>query len=148
MSLHLASSNRFERLLDVLLERIGAHERASPFEPDRVIVPSMAIRRKIELTAADRHGVCADVEFRFLAEWLWEQIAKVVPGVDEASPFVPARLSWRIFRILADPSFVQPHAALARYLANGDELMRYDLANRVTSLFDQYITYRTDWLDA
>ena len=148
MSLHLASSNRFERLLEVLRERIGTHDSASPFEPDCVIVPSMAVRRRIELTAADRHGVCANVEFRFLAEWLWEQIAKVVPGVDEASPFAPSPLAWRIHRILGEDGFAYAHPALARYVEQADELMRYDLAVRLADLYDRYITYRTDWLEA
>ena len=85
MSLHLTSSNRFERLLDPLLSGL-ARAGASPFVPDHVIVPSMGVRRKIELAAADAFGICANVQFRFLAQWLWEQIAKVVPGIDETSP--------------------------------------------------------------
>ncbi|HZQ60614.1 MAG TPA: exodeoxyribonuclease V subunit gamma [Casimicrobiaceae bacterium] len=147
MALHLTSSNRFERLLDSLLSGL-ARPGASPFAPDRVIVPSVAVRRRIELATADAFGICANVHFRFLAQWLWEQIGKVVPGVDETSPFAPARLSWRILRVLGEDAFTAQHAPLQRYLDGADELMRYELAQRIAMLYDQYITYRTDWLDA
>ncbi|MDQ6618429.1 MAG: exodeoxyribonuclease V subunit gamma [Pseudomonadota bacterium] len=147
MPLHLTSSNRFEPLLETLLARM-ARGGNSAFEPERIIVPAMGVRRTIELAAADRHGICANVQFRFLAQWVWEQIAKVVPGVDETSPFAPARLSWRIFRALGDSAFSGAHPMLARYLERADELMRYELAQRIATLFDQYITYRPGWLDA
>src|SRR5947209_5471348 len=147
MPLHLTSSNCFERLLDALLSGM-ASRGSSPFDPDRIIVPSMGVRRRIELAAADHFGICANVQFRFLAQWLWEQMAKVVPGIDEASPFAPARLSWRIFRILGDDRFTGKHGPLRHYLTGADDLMRYELAQRVATLFDQYITYRPDWLDA
>ena len=147
MALHLLSSNRFETLRDALLANLALPGR-SPFVPDRIIVPSLGVRRSIELGAARTLGICANVEFPFLAQWLWGEIAKVVPGVDPVSPFAPNRLAWRIYRILGEASFVAGHAALARYLAGNDALLRYDLAVRIAQLFDHYITYRRDWLDA
>ncbi len=146
MALHLTFSNRFESLLEALLAQVG-HASADPLAPDRVIIPSVGVRRRIELAAADAHGICANVEFSFLAQWLWQQIATVV-DVDEESPFAPSRLAWRMFRILGDPAFTHAHPPLARYLEHADDLMRYDLAVRTASLFDHYITYRPDWLDA
>ncbi len=145
MPLHLTSSNRFESLLDALLAHLS-RPGPSPFAPDRVIVPSMAVRRRIELETADRFGICANVEFSFLAQWLWSEIARIVPGVEPTSPFAPGRLAWRIFRILGERAFTEAHAPLAGYLAHADELMRYELATRIAALFDQYITYRLDWL--
>ncbi len=145
MPLHLTSSNRFESLLDSLLANM-AGPGASPFTPDAIIVPSMGVRRKVELATADRFGICANVDFSFLAQWLWQQIARVVPGVKESSPFAPPRLAWRLFRILGEPAFTRAHPPLARYLARADDLMRYDLAMRTAKLYDQYITYREDWL--
>ncbi len=147
MTLHVSSSNRFESLLDSLLDNMSG-PGASPFAADSIIVPSMAVRRRIELTVADRSGICANVEFEYLAHWLWKRIAEVLPEVDESSPFAPARLSWRLFRILGEPAFTRGFPPLARYLADADELMRYELALRIATLFDQYITYRPDWLQA
>ncbi|HET7134972.1 MAG TPA: exodeoxyribonuclease V subunit gamma, partial [Casimicrobiaceae bacterium] len=99
----------------------------------------------IELAIADRLGICANVEFSFLAAWLWRQIGRLVP-VAENSPFAPAILAWRLYEIFGDERFVDAQPRLAHYLREADPRMRYDLALRTASLFDQYVTYRPDWL--
>ena len=144
--LRIILSNRYEVLEAALLARLD-DVPASPFTADRVIVPSAAMRRKVELAIADRTGICANVEFPFLAQWLWREIGTLVP-VAETSPFAPEVLAWRVYGILGDATFVAAHAPLARYLAQADERMRYELAVRVATLIEQYITYRPDWLAA
>jgi len=144
--LRVSFSNRFETLLEGLLDAL-ADPPPSPFEAQQVIVPSLAVRRKAELALADRFGICANVDFSFLGAWLWRQIGRLVP-VAEASPFTPAILAWRIFEILGDRTFVDEQPRLRAYLPEADALMRYDLALRTALLFDEYITYRADWLAA
>ncbi|HEX6795932.1 MAG TPA: exodeoxyribonuclease V subunit gamma [Casimicrobiaceae bacterium] len=142
--LRVSFSNRFEILLEALLDAL-ADPPSSPFASQQVIVPSLAVRRRIELGAADRFGICANVDFSFLGAWLWRQIGRLVP-VAEASPFTPAILAWRIFEILDDRTYVDEQPRLRAYLREADALMRYDLALRTAMLFDEYITYRADWL--
>ena len=143
--LHIHHANRFERLEEMLLARL---QQGDVFERDQVVVPGAAIRRRLALRLADAHGVCAQVEFAFLARWLWRQIARVVPGVAEESPFDAEVLTWRIHAALEDPGFVSAQPRLAHYLAAADAVMRHELAARSASLFEQYITYRPDWLAA
>lgn len=142
----LTFANRFELLLERFLDRLDDLP-ADPFEPVQVIVPSSAVRRRIELAIAERHGVCANVEFAFLAGWLWRVIGQVVP-VAEQSPFDAARLQWRLFDELADPALAEAHPRLAGYLRQADSPMRLALAQRVAALFEQLITYRPGWLAA
>ena len=144
--LRIVLSNRYEVLEGALLARLD-DAPASPFAADQVIVPSAAIRRKVELAIADRNGICANVEFPFLAQWLWREIGTLVP-VAETSPFAPEILAWRVYGILGDARFVAEHPPLARYLAHADDRMRYELAVRVATLVEQYITYRPQWLAA
>ena len=140
-------SNRFETLLDQLIDGL-AQERAGPFAASQVIVPSTALARRVELALADRHGICANVEFSYLAQWLWRQIRRLVPEVREDSPFAPEVLSWRIYEAFGDSQFVSGHERLRAYLGNADEVMRLDLARHVAQLIEQYITYRPQFLDA
>jgi exodeoxyribonuclease V gamma subunit len=142
--LRLVFSNHFEALLDDLVVALSKPP-ASPFATQHVVVPTAAVQRKIEFAIADRLGICANVEFSFLASWLWRQIGKVVP-VSEQSPFAPAILAWRLYEIFGDERFVDAQPRLAHYLRDADPRMRYDLALRTASLFDQYVTYRPDWL--
>lgn len=145
--LHLHFSNRFDTLTRALLGQL-ARARADVFAADQLIVPSAAVRRALTLAIADHDGICANVRFDFLARWLWQQVGRVVPDVAAESPFVPAVLAWRIHSALGDAALVNAHPRLAGYLSHADEVMRFELAQRVAGLIDQYITYRPGWLDA
>ena len=146
LTIHFA--NRYERLAGLLVERLGARTQPSVFAPDQVIVPSVAVRRQLTLTIAQRQGICANVRFDYLAQWLWSLIARVVPGVQAESPFAPGVLAWRIFAAFDEQAWITPHPRLRDYLAHADAVMRYELATQLAELFDQYITFRPDWLAA
>ena len=144
--LHLHFSNRFDTLTQALLGQLGG-ARGDVFAADQLIVPSAAVRRSLTLAIADHGGICANVQFDFLARWLWQQVGRVVPSVEAESPFVPAVLAWRIYSALGDAALVDAQARLAGYLSRADDVMRFELAQRLAGLIDQYITYRPDWLD-
>lgn len=141
LTIHFA--NRTERLAGLLAEGVGS---GALFTADEVIVPSAALRRYLTLTIARRHGVCANVHFGYLAQSLWQWIARVVPGVRAESPFAPGVLAWRIFAAFDDPAFGAAHPRLNDYLVRSDAAMRFQLAQQVAGVFDQYITYRPQWL--
>src|SRR5215471_16791392 len=84
--LHLHFANRLETLTDELAVHLSAEAHAAPvFAPAQVIVPSAAMRRTLTLALARREGVCANVDFSWLASWLWGQIVRLVPGVSPQS---------------------------------------------------------------
>ncbi|WP_241014727.1 exodeoxyribonuclease V subunit gamma, partial [Burkholderia sp. Ac-20379] len=150
--LHLFFSNRHETLADALIDHLASHPGAAgPWAAQQVIVPSAALRRRLELDVAARHGICANVQFSYLAQWLWAQIGQVL-HVPPRSPFAPDRLVWRCYRLLASeageaaPWLASPR--LAAYLAAADAPMRYELAHRLAAVFDHYLTYRPEWLTA
>jgi len=140
-------SNRFDTLTQALLRQL-AGARGDVLAADQLIVPSAAVRRALTLAIADHDGICANVRFDFLARWLWQQVGRVVPDVAAESPFVPSVLAWRIYSALGDAALVNAHPRLAGYLSHADDVMRFELAQRVAGLIDQYITYRPGWLDA
>lgn len=144
LQIHFA--NRLETLTLQLLARLRADGETDPLAPAQVIVPSAAMRRHLTLRAADAQGVCANVEFTFLAQWLWQQIGRVLPGVLPESPFAPDVMAWRVYAAFGDADFVALHPRLAAYLAEADPVMRLELARRSAGLLEQYITYRADWL--
>lgn len=141
LTIHFA--NRTERLAGLLADRVGS---GALFAADEVIVPSAALRRALTLAIAHRHRICANVRFGYLAQSLWQWIARVVPGVQAESPFAPGVLAWRIYAAFDDPAFVAAHPRLHGYLARSDAVMRLQLAQQVAGVFDQYITYRPQWL--
>jgi exodeoxyribonuclease V gamma subunit len=145
--LHIHFANHLESLGGLLVDRIGA-AAGSAFDVDEVIVPSAAMQRHLTLALARQHGICANVRFSYLARWLWQQIGRVVPDVQAESPFDPSVLAWRIYAAFGDAAWLRAHARLAAYLERADAAMRFELAMRVAALFDQYLTYRPEWLAA
>jgi exodeoxyribonuclease V gamma subunit len=143
--LKLTFANQYETLRDALLSAV-ADGPASPFSAEQIIIPSVALRQDLTLSMATRYGVCANVNFAYLAQWLWRQIGKVVPGIESESPFAAPVLAWRIFQILSDKRFAGGFPRLANYLEAVDPVAQLDFATRVAALFEQYMTYRPDWL--
>ncbi|WP_046112047.1 exodeoxyribonuclease V subunit gamma [Aquincola tertiaricarbonis] len=146
LQIHFA--NRLESLTTLLLARLGEDGRGDPLAAAQVIVASAAMQRHLTLAAADAHGICANVAFTFLAQWLWQQIGRVLPEVQAESPFAPDVMAWRVYAAFGDAAFVAAHPRLAAYLAEADDVMRLDLARRSAGLLEQYITYRPQWLQA
>jgi len=141
----LIFSNHYEALEAALLDDLNETPR-DPFAPQHIVIPSLAIRRRLELGIATRFGVCANLNCGYLAQWLWQQIGAFVP-VPAVSPFAPNLLVWRVNRLLS--GLPLPNAdRLNAYLSKADEVMRFELAERLTKLFDHYLTYRPEWLAA
>jgi exodeoxyribonuclease V gamma subunit len=146
MPMKITFSNRFEYLLEALLLRL-ANETPGPFDAQTVIVPSIAVRRRIELTAADRFGVCARIDFPFLGQWLWQETSRWME-TPERSPLDRGRLTWGLYASLGDGTFVDRFPQLRSYLASADAGMRLELAERIASVFDDVLTYRETWVEA
>lgn len=144
--LHFHFSNRFDTLSGLLLARLDSQGDGDPFEARTVIVPSAAVQRRLTLGIARAHGACVNVDFGFLAQWLWRQMRRVLPDIAERSPLAPDVLAWRVYARLGERAFVDAHPRLRHYLADGDEVMRLELARCVAGLLDQYVTYRPEWL--
>lgn len=146
--LQLLYSNRYETLVDALCEDLSAMP-GDPWSSEEVVVPSAAARRHIELELARRRGICANVNFGYLAQWLWTQIGRVLE-VPAHSPLAVERLQWRCYRLFGERDgaaagwLASPR--LRSYLHAADAPMRYELARRVATLFDHYLTYRPEWL--
>ncbi|PMS20465.1 exodeoxyribonuclease V subunit gamma [Trinickia dabaoshanensis] len=153
--LQLFYSNRYETLVQALVEDLAAMP-ADPWTHEEIVVPSAAVRRRLELELAARRGICANVNFSYLAQWLWTQIGGVIE-VPAHSPLGVERLAWRCYRLFgqeADTGGDSPETGapwldsprLRSYLSAADAPMRFELARRVATVFDHYLTYRPEWL--
>jgi exodeoxyribonuclease V gamma subunit len=144
--LRIQFSNRIESLCDAVITALGTVP-SSPFIAQQIVVPSTAMRRYLTLAIAARFGVCANVECVYLAQWLWTQIAKAVPTVADESPFAASALTWRLYQTLRAANW-DDHPRLRNYLKDPNDVMCFELAAEIAALFEQYITYRQDWMQA
>ncbi|MDN6298005.1 MAG: exodeoxyribonuclease V subunit gamma [Halomonas sp.] len=153
-------ANRLEDLRGVAIEWMRRHPLA-PLENETLLVQSNGIGQWLKLAlAADPHqggaGIAAALDVTLPARFLWQSYRTVLEhapgdthGVPETSPFDKSRLVWRLLRLLPTLLKDDVFAPLARFLdADPDQRKRYQLAERLADLFDQYQVYRADWLEA
>ena len=129
-----------------------------PLENEIALVQSNGIAQWLKLALAEDPledggggcGIAAAVEVQLPGSFMW-QLYRAVLGKDEipaTSLLDKAPLTWRLMRLL--PELIdQPHfEPLQRFLTDDSDLRkRYQLAERLADLFDQYQVYRADWLE-
>ena len=153
--LMLVHGNQPERLRDLMVHWIRQHPLA-PLEKEVILVQSNGIAQWLKLAlAADPEdggcGISAALDMLLPASFLW-QVYRAVLGEDAVpaiSPFDKSRLVWRLTRLLPELLDLPGYAPLKRFMSHDeDQRKRFQLAQRVADLFDQYQVYRADWLAA
>ncbi|HEX7045750.1 MAG TPA: exodeoxyribonuclease V subunit gamma, partial [Burkholderiales bacterium] len=144
--LYVHQSNRLERLSERLGEIIAA-PLAHPLAPETIVVPNAGVGRWLSLALAKQLGVSANLRLRFPAEFVWEVARAALPDVPARSAFDPDLLVWRIFAALGGRARDAAFRQIETYLAGGDDLRRYELAERIAEVFDQYLVYRPDLVE-
>ncbi|WP_312409214.1 exodeoxyribonuclease V subunit gamma [Comamonas sp.] len=146
-------SNHPEALRDLVVAWMQRYP-LRPLESETILVQSNGIAQWLKLSMAQPVaeggcGITAAVDLQLPAQFLWQAYRAVLGKheVPEISPLDKQPLTWRLMRLLpgllAQPAF----AALQRFLAEDhDQRRRFQLAERIADLFDQYQVYRADWL--
>ncbi len=141
--------NRSELLADAVFEWLRRSPLA-PLEEEVFLVQSNGMAEWLKMALATRSGVCAATRVELPGRFLWRAYRQVLgaDAVPAQSPLDKLPLTWRVMQclpgVLARPGF-EP---LAGYLRGGDMARRFQLAQRLADLFDQYQVYRSDWLEA
>jgi len=146
--LYVERSNRTERLLEGLSDRLMAPGR-DPLRPALVVVQGRGMERWIAQRIARLHGVCANVDFLFPRKLLDRAFeASATEGLEPVDcRWEPDRLMWSVARRIARYRDAAELASLAPHLEAVDGDWRLvQLAHQIARLFDDYITYRPDWV--
>ena len=151
--LHLYQSNRLESLADMMLSVQNEHPLPNPLATEHIVVQSQGMRRYIHQFWARHLGIAANLQFRLPAGLAWQLMREAKPDVPEMSPFASEIMQWRLLQLFQSPEFMQDdtfacvRSVLDDYLKKGG-LSRYHLAGQIADVFDQYLVYRPDWIEA
>ncbi len=157
----LIQGNRLEDLRGLMVTWMRRYPLA-PLEDEVILVQSNGIAQWLKFAlAADPQdelgggcGIAAAMRVMLPARFIWQAYRGVLGDLPENSPFDKSPLGWRLYRLLAGlcadgSSYHDNLAPLQGFLAGDDEpRLRYQLAERLADLFDQYQVYRADWLEA
>lgn len=136
-----------------LVAQLVQRSPVGPLENEVFLVQSngMAQWLKLKLAQDDACGIAAGLDMQMPSRFLWSAYRAVIgaDAVPTQSPFDKEPLTWRLMRLLPTCLGDEIFAPLRHFLAgDGDLRKRYQLAERLADLFDQYQVYRADWLAA
>jgi len=148
----LYHSNSLDVLAGLLAEELRAPAPGSSLlAPDLVLIPQVAMRRWLQATLAQAHGIAANLEFLTPGEFVRRALDANVAGIGE--DLDAGGLHWRLYAALTDPVALRDPAlrSLRAYL-NGNEpigsdpLKPWSLAGELAAIFEKYQAWRRDWL--
>jgi len=148
MTFHVHRTNRVERLVAALAAELET-PRGGAFHQEAVVVPGHGMKVWLSMELSKRLGVWATPIV--YPRGLVDDVARRVLGqqVLGVEPLSEELLEWGIRAVLpgmlAEPEFSE----LARYVEKDPFGVRLgELAARLATVFDQYLTYRPEWVRA
>ena len=153
--LHIIQSNRMERLVDRLEERVR-EPLASPLTREVIVVQSRGMQRWLNLQLSSRLGIWANADYPFPGGFLASLTQQLLPqpesGERPPDPFDRACLRWLIMQRLPAcahmPGF-DPPISYIRVDPDSkeiDERKCFQLTSRVAHIFDNYLVFRPEMI--
>lgn len=155
--LQVHRSNRTDRLVDVLAERLADDPIRDPMVAEQVSVKSRGMERWLSHQLAERlgtrsgrDGVAANIEFPFPGRVIHRVVRACLATEDDVDPWSPDRLAWHILELLPALREVDEFERVDNYLRKGQDFSRrdYGLARRIADLFDRYAMFRPAMVQA
>ena len=142
--MRIVESNRLEVLADDLLGHWPKPANGD-LSAVSIVVPSLGMGRWLTFRIASAFSVCAQVEFVYPATYVWSLFAAILPELSGQSPFDPAALTWRIYRLFGRIRPSTDLEPLSAYLSHAEPRDRLALARRVASLYAEVLAMRPEW---
>ena len=111
----------------------------------------------LSMSLARQRGVAMNVSFPLPVRFMWDT-ARLILGDDAIpaqSPYRREVMVWRIDALLQEPDFIDADVAapVRAYWSNRESntaqaVQRLQLATALADVFEQYLLYRPDWLEA
>ena len=156
-----------ENLL-LLLNKISEVSPLGVFSQEVIVVQNQGMQHWLNLAIAKERGISMNMCYALPAQYLWKLIRTLASDdkVPEQSPYSREVLTWRIYALLATNAVVQdtdftPATQYWQRKNNADDaftnqnidasqenLKRYQLAQQMADLYEQYLIFRPQWLDS
>ena len=149
--------NRLDELRSLVVSWMQRYP-LGPLENEIALVQSNGIAQWLKLALAEDPqdddsggcGIAAAIDVQLPGSFMW-QLYRIVLGrsqIPATSLLDKAPLTWRLMRLLPELIEQAHFEPLQRFLTGDTDLRkRYQLAERLADLFDQYQVYRADWLE-
>ena len=142
-------ANKLESLLDVVTYWLSEHPLA-PLEQEVFLVNNSGMAQWLKQNLAQNSalGIAASLDVKLPSSFIWQVYRAVLADkISKEQLLARQTLVWRLYRLLPTISVSAGFEILQQFLANDTrERKRYQLAEQLADLYDQYQVYRADWL--
>ncbi|MBI5480931.1 MAG: exodeoxyribonuclease V subunit gamma, partial [Deltaproteobacteria bacterium] len=150
--LKVVYSNSTEELLAALARDVAAARAgAGLLEPTHLVVPDRHVAAWVKLGLARLQGLCANVEVHYLKRFFGDLVAGAAPDVRlvDAETLLGLVLAVLLDDDLLQAADLQPAHAYVEAVADpfARDLRRWQLAERLAHLFEEYELSRPELLD-
>ena len=123
-----------------------AEPSSTPFSPEMVVVHSKGMGQWLATEIARYNGICANTVFPFPNKFLNQlfDMAGVSPKEDAA--YNTDTLTFKIMKALPQCTDIPEFAPIKHYLADNDQFKLYQLSEKISETFDQYLIFRPDMI--
>ena len=140
--MYLYQSNRIEQLFAALCEVLKAPLR-DPLAPEVIVVQNPGMARWLSQQLALHQGICAHTHFPLPATFIWQIFEDTLGALPDLKKFSRPVLLWRVLDLLESIMLLPDMESLRSYLEQDrDGSKAFQLASKITDLFDQYLVYR------
>lgn len=141
----LIHGNRAEELCEIAIDWLVKNP-LQPLEPEVILVQSSGVAQWLQQKIASA-GIAAAIDFILPASFVWRAYKAVLAEqhIPEQALLDKSNLTWQLLRLLEHD--FGPESAITNFLANADIRKKFQLAQHLASLYDQYQVYRADWLN-
>ncbi len=141
--IYLYQHHDLTRLAEVLAVLRGQTRDVSPLVPDTILVPNRGTGRWLQAELAESEGTAANLDLPVPGLFVWRMLRDTRRDRPDSSDYERGRLVWHLYALL--PELDVPE--VQRYLApEPRERHRYQLAQQLADVFDQYLIHRRDVL--
>ncbi|UOA10314.1 exodeoxyribonuclease V subunit gamma [Methylobacter sp. S3L5C] len=142
-------SNKLEALGDVVEYWLREHPLA-PLENEVFLVQSNGMGQWLQQSLAKNSalGIAGAIKVQLPSAFIWAVYRSVLGSqIPKEQLLAKAPLTWRLYRLLPTLITRPEFEILATFLAvDNNSRKRYQLAEQLADLFDQYQVYRSDWI--
>jgi len=121
----------------------------NPFESEKILVQSPGMSQWLKMALAEELGVSANIEFPLPATFIWDIFTLLLPEVPRVSAFNKESMIWKLVQLLPKLKNQTEFSPIAQYLERDpSDLNLYQLCEKIADIFDSYLVYRPEWIDA
>lgn len=147
--LALYHSNQVDLHKDLLAKIMEHNPLSNPLESETIITQGYGVTQWLQLELARSLGVAANIDYLLPAAFIWRLVTQLLTISPTDGIYSQEEMLWRMVAKLPNQVSKSPFAPIRSYLNEDPEHRKlYQLADQVADLFDQYLVYRADWLQA